>query len=517
MNRGKVKIEKNTLRSQLAGTWYTADAVSLKAEIDGYLAMVGDHPQLNPIALILPHAGYRYSGGTAAFGIDQIKGGDYKRIIIIGPTHQYPMRNVVSVPDVTHYQTPLGEVALDLEFINKLKKLPFVITNMAVHQEEHSVQIELPLIQSVLKDFEIVPIVCGQLDLETAQKIGKTLREMVDAETLVVISSDFTHYGERFGYVPFKDVVLGVPAQSPEQTQNAVSENIKKLDLGAYHFIEQKDVAGFMDYVEKSGATICGRNPIEILLAMLPGNAKAHLLHYDTSGAMTEDYENSVSYLSVAFSGEWGDADSQETIMRGRGEGTPAPEETGKGEENSGAYLSDSDKQSLLQLARASLMYYLENKTQGTPEELGFEITKGMSQTMGAFVTLHKDGRLRGCIGEIVPRRELYKAVIEHAVNAGFNDYRFTPVKANEVADLDFEISALSPPHKVESYRDIVIGKHGVVLHKNGASAVFLPQVAPEQGWGVEETLTQLALKAGLRADDWRKGATFEVFEAIVF
>ncbi len=493
MNAGRVvkaETENNVLRSSLAGTWYTDDAGKLKREIDGYLADVKQEAQPDVIALILPHAGYQYSGRTAAFGMNQIKGREYKRVIIIGPTHQFQMQNVISIPDVTHYRTPLGEVALDLDFIAELKQNAFVVSKSEAHQEEHSVQIELPLIQSVLRDFKIVPIVCGQLDLETAREIGATLRSLVDKETLVVISSDFTHYGDRFGYVPFED---------------DVAENIKKLDLGAYSFIEKKDDAGFVDYVAKTGATICGRNPIAILLAMLPGEAKAHLLQYTTSGEITGDYANSVSYLSADFCGEW---DGEDCSTR-RVEHTD--------ENISDAFLSNADKNSLLQLARASLMYHLQTGKTGSPADLDVEITEGMSQTMGAFVSLHKDGRLRGCIGEIVPYRELYKAVIDHAVNSGFNDYRFSPVKKDEVDSLEFEISALSPPREVSSYRDIIIGKHGVVLEKGVASAVFLPQVAPEQGWGIEETLTHLAVKAGLQPDDWRKDTKFLVFEAIVF
>lgn len=479
---------KTVLRSHLAGSWYTADAESLKKEIDGYLAAAKQEAHSDLIALILPHAGYRYSGSTAAFGINQIKGKHVKRVIIIGPTHQIPMRNQISIPDVTHYETPLGEIALDVDFIKALKQNSFAITRPEAHRGEHSVQIEIPLIQRALKNVKIVPIVCGQLDLKTANHIGVALGKLIDHDTRVVISSDFTHYGERFGYVPFKE---------------DVPENIKKLDRGAYAFIEKKDAEGFVKYVDKTGATICGRNPIAILLSMLPENAVAHLLKYDTSGKLTGDFANSVSYLSAAFTGEW-------TAVQDEKKET-------ENEQDSDAFLSESDKKSLLQLARSSLMYYLKHAKAGNAADLGIEITAGMSQTMGAFVTLHKDGRLRGCIGEIIPRRELYKAVIEHAVNSGFNDYRFSPVNQAEADKLDFEISALSPPREVASYKDIVIGKHGVVLQKGGRSAVFLPQVAPEQNWGIEETLTHLAVKAGLQPDDWRKNAAFMVFEAIVF
>ncbi|MDA3798010.1 MAG: AmmeMemoRadiSam system protein A [Kiritimatiellae bacterium] len=179
--------------------------------------------------------------------------------------------------------------------------------------------------------------------------------------------------------------------------------------------------------------------------------------------------------------------------------------------------MNDDDKKRLLMLARASIKYYLKNGRLASVKELDAKITPGMSQIMGGFVTLHKNGQLRGCIGEIFPTRELYKVVMERAVDSAFNDYRFRPLTDEEFDAIDIEISALSMPEPVESWKDIIIGKHGMTLEKNGRSAVFLPQVAPEQGWGIEETLTHLAVKAGLSPDDWESGCSFKVFEAIVF
>jgi len=179
--------------------------------------------------------------------------------------------------------------------------------------------------------------------------------------------------------------------------------------------------------------------------------------------------------------------------------------------------ITDDDKKALLKLARESIKYYFENRRTTTVEELGIEITSGMSQIMGGFVTLQKHGQLRGCIGEILPTRDLYKVVLERAVDSAFHDYRFSPLIRPEFNEIEIEISALSMPEPVDSWRDIIIGKHGMTLTKDGRSAVFLPQVAPEQGWGIEETLTHLSVKAGLSPDAWRNNCSFEVFEAIVF
>ena len=186
-------------------------------------------------------------------------------------------------------------------------------------------------------------------------------------------------------------------------------------------------------------------------------------------------------------------------------------------ESGAGLPLSEDDKRRLLALARETLGAHLTAGVMPSPERLGIEITPAMEQVMGAFVTLHKHGRLRGCIGEIEPHRPLYEVVMENAVNAGVKDYRFQPVTIEELPELDFEISALTPSRPVARSDEIVIGQHGITLEKEGRRAVFLPQVASEQKWDLDTTLNHLSTKAGLPPDAWREGAAFTVFEAIVF
>jgi len=476
--------EKSVLSSSLAGSWYPENRQVLEEEIEGYLAKVDLTPLDNILALILPHAGYRYSGPTAAWGVKQLAGKRFSRVIVMGPTHRHAMRDLASLPGVTHYSTPLGEVPLDVDFIDNLKKSRFFKTLEQVHESEHSVQIEIPFLQKALGDFKLVPIVVGQIEPETAHKMAQELRKLMDKDTLVVVSSDFTHYGSRFGYTPFHD---------------DEKENIEKLDMRAGDLILAGDLVGFANFLKETGATICGRCPIMILLAMLPESAKAKLLHYDTSGSMTGDYKNSVSYASFAFTGKWKNGESVK-------EKDPSEE-----------ILSPEDKKQLLRLARRTLEHYLAHRQVPSPKELGVEITESMKTVMGVFVTLKTKGRLRGCIGEIMPFRPLYQAVQAQAVNAGVRDRRFPPVKSGDTKDIQFEISALTPPKTLESWEDIMVGKHGVVLKKNGRQSVFLPQVAPEQGWNRDTMLNHLAQKAGLPANAWRKGASFDVFEAIVF
>lgn len=470
--------------SPLAGQWYPADKATLESEIDGYLKRV-ETPAMDAVmGLILPHAGYRYSGPVAAYGAKQVQGKAFERVIVMGPSHRMPMENCASVPEYTAYTTPLGEVALDTAFIQALKEHPEFRTIRGAHEGEHSVQIEVPLLQRVLGGFKLVPIVIGQLNEETTRRMGAVLAGLIGPETLVVASSDFTHYGPNYRYLPFR---------------NDIPENLERLDMDAWNCIKDKDLGAFYGYIEKTGATVCGESPIGVLLSMLPEGATPHLLKYDTSGNITGDWANSVSYLSIAFTGAWPKGEPVEA----KASATPT--------------LTEEDKRQLLALARGTLEGAVRNGGMAKPDDFGIQITPGMEQVMGAFVTIKIDGRLRGCIGEIFPRRPLYKAVMENAIRSGLEDPRFEPVSADELPLLDYEISALTPPHEIASYKDIVLGRDGMVIEKQGRSAVFLPQVAPEQGWDLPTTLTHLSQKAGLPPDAWKEGARFTAFQAIVF
>ncbi len=469
--------------SRLAGDWYPADEDALTEEIDGHLSKASGERLEDVCALVLPHAGYRWSGPTAAYGLQQLEKRSFERVIVIGPTHRVPMKNVASVPDFTHYETPLGQVPLDRELIAELRNHREFQYIPSAHESEHSVQIELPLLQRVLGDFQFVPIVVGELDRPTMRKMGKILGGLVDSRTLVVASTDFTHYGPNFRHVPFTD---------------DVPNKLEKLDGGAIDLLCKKDLDGLFDYIEETGATICGRYAIGVLLSMLPTDAKVQRLHYDTSGRMSGDFSSSVSYCALAVSGKWPDAEPV----------APAAVTT---------ELNATDRERLLRLARGTLAHVLKNGEMPTADELGVEISPAMKRLSGAFVTLHKNGRLRGCIGEIFPSRPLYECVMAQALNAGLNDHRFPRVESSELAEIDFEISVLTPPRPVDSASGIVIGTHGIILRKAGRTALYLPQVAPEQGWDLETTLAHLSEKAGLPGDAWREGASFEVFEAIVF
>jgi AmmeMemoRadiSam system protein B/AmmeMemoRadiSam system protein A len=478
-----VHLVKSVLPSKLGQMgWYPADVNALARQIDGFLKEADVEPGKDVIALISPHAGYSYSGQTAAFGVKAAKS-KYSRVVVIGPAHRMFMDNILSVPRLTHYQTPLGEIPLDIEFIDKLLKNPVFRDIHQAYENEHSVFIQLPLLQYRLGSYKLVPIVAGSCSVQTVQAAADILKSLVDQDTLVVASSDFVHYGPNYNYVPFKE---NIPAE------------IKKLDMGSYDYISRLDGKGFLEYCDKTGATICGRAPIAILLNMLPASARPELLKYTTSGELTGDFTNSVSYFSIAFHGQW----------QKQAAASPAKNNTA---------LTQEDHKTLLLLARKTIEYYLQNERVPTPEQLGVVVTEPMKVPRAAFVTLKKNSDLRGCIGEVMPMQALYKSVIVNAINAAVNDYRFSPVTAAELDGLDIEISALTVPQPVVSYNQIRLGADGIILEKGGRMALFLPQVATEQSWTLEETLTHLSLKAGLPRDGWKEGASFNVFQAEVF
>jgi hypothetical protein len=271
------------LESRVAGSWYPADPSALRRLFDGYLDQAGvSPPKARPLGLISPHAGYRYSGAAAAHGFKAVKGMGYQRVLVLGPSH-YGAFSGISVAEADFIATPLGRIPVDGDAAAMLRRHPLFGTVPAAHDREHSIEMQLPFLQHVLGPFAVIEMAVGRLEASQVAEAASAIRPLLDERSLLVASSDFTHYGPQFGYVPFRD---------------NLPKRLEELDLGAYRFIEAGDVQGFLNYVERTGATICGRLPIAIAMAAL-APVKAVLLHYDTSGRQLGDYRNSVSYLSA--------------------------------------------------------------------------------------------------------------------------------------------------------------------------------------------------------------------------
>lgn len=270
----------------IAGTWYQGTREGLARQVDGFLARV---PRIEApgrvVAIISPHAGFVYSGQTAAHGYSLLREQKAHRVILMGPSHREPLRGA-SIPVADAFLTPLGEVPLDREVCDALVKSGAFAKDLHNQREEHSLEIQLPFLQRVLGEFLLVPIMVGTIHRSDAARFADALRAYLDETTVLVASSDFTHYGRGYGYVPF--------------TRN-VAENLSILDGGAIERILARDANGFADYVEQTGTTICGALPIEILVRCLPDRAEGRQLHYSRSADTTGDYSMSVSYVSIAF------------------------------------------------------------------------------------------------------------------------------------------------------------------------------------------------------------------------
>ncbi len=474
--------------SALAGAWYPEDPGELSEYVDGLLDAATTAPPPEPIrALILPHAGYFYSGATAAQAVVLVRGREYRRVLVLAPSHRSGFAGL-SVPDEDAYETPLGEVPLDTAAIAGLRGSRLVVHDPAAHQREHAIEIELPLLQRALAPgWKLVPVLVGRMASDDYAEAADLLLPLADAETLVVVSSDFTHYGPRFGYMPFP----------PDQ---GVADRIRELDDGAFARILAGDGPGLLDYQAQTGITICGYRPLTLLLHMLPAEARIQPVAYATSGALTGDWSNSVSYASMLVTGD-------SPLSRGD---APAPA-------SDQSSYEEEDLQLLHRLAVLGVERAVLGPSADRDARIGAlvgAIPERLGAPGGAFVTLKQGGHLRGCVGYISPRKPLYQTVLENGVNAAANDMRFRPVGAEELERLEVEVSVLSPPRPIASPGDFRVGEEGVVLRKDGRQAVFLPEVAREQGWTREETLSQLARKAGLEGGDWREGASFEVFSS---
>lgn len=465
------------------GGWFPADKAALIAMVDNFLAKVPEQKLPGkPLAVISPHAGFRYSGQVAAYSFKVLAAAKPERVIILAPSHYVAMRSV-SIAPVSAYRTPLGDVPLDRVACDKLLDNPLVVSNPAAHAREHSLQNLLPFLQRTLGEFKIVPLVVGQLRDEDYEKLAASLRPLLDEHTAIAVSSDFTHYGQGFGFTPFKDDLKG---------------NIERLDTGAADRIRALDFAGFVQYTDRTGATICGRHPIALMLKMLEGrkDVEGKLVKYASSGEATGQYDGAVSYVSLV-------------LYRKEGEAV-APQAEAK-------YLTDAEEKTLLRLARRTLQTYLTTRKTPDPAAEGIELTEKLKAKGAAFVTLTQRGQLRGCIGHVIAQEPLYQSVMENAVNASTRDPRFPPMTAQEEKTVHIEISVMTPLELIDDPSKVVVGKHGILIRKGFNQGLLLPQVATEYGWNREAFLDQTCIKAGLPRNAWKEGAQIFVFSAQVF
>jgi MEMO1 family protein len=512
--------------ARFAGTWYNANGSELNQQLTEFLAKAEKEMQKHPLerefpggrpvganilAAIVPHAGYLFSGQTAAFAYEELKSLSIKRVFLLGPSH-YRAFYGVALPSQSTFATPLGPLKVDEAVVRELSQFPYFQESKEVHDQEHSLELQLPLIRKVFGDVAIVPLAVGLLENDhDIRLIASILRRYIGTDDIVIISSDFTHYGPRFEFEPF--------------TEN-IPEKIKELDQAAFECLQNADLEAWLRFREKTHDTICGFYPCAILLAMLPRGSHGTLLKYETSQQIVYDPDqNSVSYLAIVFSN-----DDAKTAWQTIGSDSELDN------------LTEADGKALIKVARQSIESYLHKQEPRYDDFLTPEQQDKFKELRGAFVTLflcdkHKDGRepgaltrvgqgtalrpedkkLRGCIGYSYPVKPLLQAVKENALSAATKDPRFVPLQNSELKSLEIEVSVLSSPRPIKSWHEIKLGVDGVIMHKHGQQAVFLPCVATEFGWNLEELLTQLSLKANCGPQGWRDGAFFDVFQARAF
>ncbi len=491
---------------QAAGRFYPGNEIALKDQINTFLNNIPKQPlKGRPVALISPHAGYQYSGQVAAYGYNAIKDNGFTRVIILSPSHFKSGKRFrgASVLNVKNFKTPLGLIPVDQEACNQLlnpserlppnspdKRKALFGSYEGAYQGEHSLETQLPFLQTSLNTFKLIPIMVGILIEDDFDRIADALRPLINDQTLVVVSSDFTHYGEAYGYVPFR---------------KDIEKNITALDYGTFEKIRNKDFEGLKKYKKETGINVCGIMPIELLLKLLPDNVSGEILNYDTSGHQSNDFSFSVSYASIIF-----------TKPLEVKSGLYAPKEETLNAEQ--PFLTNEEKETLLFLARNTLETYTKTGYPPNFEPAIDKLTPRLQEKYGVFVTLKKCGELRGCIGHTIPRISLFQGVVENTINSSSRDWRFRPVAQKEVSDIIIEISVLSKPKRIPGPDDFTVGKEGIIIRKGYANALFLPQVAKEQGWNKTETFCHLCQKAGLSRNAWEEdNVEFYVFTANVF
>ncbi|MDD5226159.1 MAG: AmmeMemoRadiSam system protein B [Candidatus Omnitrophica bacterium] len=481
---GSKKEEKNSSvrKAAVAGGFYPGDKATLEKYVDTLLRQANPPKITEPVrAIMVPHAGYVFSGLVAAYAYRELEGRDIKTVILIGNSHRH-FFDGIAVYAKGAFETPLGLVPVDETFAAKLLTAdPAIADRPDIHEDDHVLEVQLPFLQRVLKDFKIVPILFSGDSPELAQKLARILSPLMNDKILIVASTDMSHYPS---YV---------------DAETADKKMLAAIETGQMANLDATLQALATQHIPQAETFLCSPDGVRVVLLLAQNfrNPQPVLLKYMNSGDTSGDKSRVVGYGAVAFVAK------QDEKSR-----TPPPAAGEKG-------ISSQGKKELLQIARSTAENYVRA---GKIPELS-PSAPALKQPMGAFVTLRENGQLRGCIGRFEPSEPLYKTVQQMAASAATQDPRFKPVSADELGKLEYEISVLSPLKNIKSAEEIELGKHGVAISKGIHHGVFLPQVATETGWSKEEFLGELcSQKAGLPRDCWKDPeVNLQVFTADVF
>jgi AmmeMemoRadiSam system protein B/AmmeMemoRadiSam system protein A len=483
--KGEVKVREAT---HADGSWYPSTASELGETIDSYLAKVKGEPTLGrSVALIVPHAGYRFCGQVAACAYKQIEGMNFDTVVLLGPSHHYGFPGA-SVYESGVYRNPLGDVEVDSAIAKRLMDENDAIKfNPRVHIPEHSIENQIPFLQRTLSKFKIVPILMQDFSKENCDMLSTALANVLKGRNVLLIaSSDMSHYPVYDEAVKADKVTISaIETMDPDLTRERLDEYLKKG-------------------VRELHCMLCGKGPVLVVMAVAKelGADSVKVLKYANSGDVPiGDKRRVVGYMAAMMYKSEGDARAP-SEQKGAAEALDAP-------------INKEQQDVLLEIARESIETYLK-----TGKKKRSEIhDERLKIEQGAFVTLRKNDMLRGCIGHIIPTEPLQDTVADMAVAAATQDPRFPAVTLGEMKDIHIEISVLSVPRRVQSADEIELGKHGVIVRRGSRQGVFLPQVATETGWDKETFLENLCShKAFLPKDAWKdKDTELVVFTAQVF
>lgn len=463
--------------SPYAGSWYPDRAAELDRLLDERFEQsrrrTGPYLFSDGIAFVTPHAAPAWSGTVAAAVYRSLYQQPPERLVLLAFPHRGGLGGVAS-PDVDVISTPSGAIPIDRSFAGG-----FTETSES-RLCDHSFEIQLPFLQRAAPKARVNPLYVGRMDTNQRAMVADRLAEAWRAGTVFLASSDFNHYGRSFGFVPFPP-------------DGSVAANLRELDFECIDAAGSLDPALFLETLRDRHATVCGSDPIALLLEVVRrvGGDEVYqaTLDYQTSGEIGGDYRDSVSYAALGY------------FRR------PAFD------------LSQDDRQALLAAADASLQRHRETGLSDAGAVKG--AVQGGSPAIaahrGVFVSLHRHGELLGCIGNLAGEGPLSEDVPRLALAAALDDPRF-PHDGSIPTDAEVEISLLTPMRRIREAAQVHVGTHGLLLKMGGHFGLLLPQVAAERGWSAEKFLRAVCRKAGLGPDDWRHPKSrLYVFEAQVF
>lgn len=460
-----------------AGQFYPGTKKELENLLKSYFEMNRDLEKYPVHGMIVPHAGYVYSGPVAASGYASIdRGIKYDNVFLIASSHNVSFEGA-AVYLKGDFSTPTGIIHVNREISKELAGHNGSIVDMSsAFTKEHSIEVHLPFIQYMFQEnTPVVPLIVGTQSPKVCRQIAELLKPYTKGNNLFIISSDFSHYPD------YEDAV-----KADKETAEVILKRSPK-DLITYIATEgNKEVPGLV-------TSLCGWSSVLTYLYAveeIEGLQAKKVLYRNSGDADIGSKDRVVGYNSIIFYGN-------------------------KYPQESGFTINDSDRRQLLQLARTTIEQYVKFKKIADVDEKDFSET--LKTKCGVFVSLHEEGNLRGCIGTFSPDKPLYQAVVSMAIASSTQDSRFIPVSTGEIDGLEIEISVLTPMKKIGSIDEIILGKHGIYIKKGYNSGTFLPQVATETGWTLEEFLGHCAKdKAGIRWDGWKE-ADIYTYEAIVF